>query len=57
MPGRIPVVKPAASCFSTPPPPAGGLIEALSERRPINDDEHAKLFERHRWKVLGPNLL
>jgi hypothetical protein len=21
----------------------------------MNDDERAKLFERHRWKVVGPN--
>jgi hypothetical protein len=27
---------------------------ALSERRPINDDERTKLYERYRWKVLAP---
>jgi hypothetical protein len=39
------------------PAAAGGLVEALSERRPADDDERDKLFERHRWKVLGPNPL
>jgi methionine synthase II (cobalamin-independent) len=23
----------------------------------VPDDEHDKLFERHRWKVVGPNPL
>jgi uncharacterized cupin superfamily protein len=36
---------------------AGGLIEALSERQPADDDERDKLVERHRWKVVGPNPL
>ena len=36
---------------------AGGLIEALSEHRPADADEHDKLFERHRWRVVGPNPL
>ena len=43
--------------FLYTPATAGGLIEALSERRPINDDERTKLYERHRWKVVGPNPL
>ena len=36
---------------------AGGLIEALSDHRPVNDDERTKLYQRHRWEVLGPNPL
>jgi quercetin dioxygenase-like cupin family protein len=43
--------------FLYTPAAAGGLIEALAERRPADPDEHAKLFERHRWKVVGPNPL
>ena len=43
--------------FLYTPAAAGGLIEALSDCRPNNADEHAKLFERHRWKVVGPNPL
>lgn len=43
--------------FLYTPATAGGLIEALSERRPINDDERTKLYERHHWKVVGPNPL
>jgi quercetin dioxygenase-like cupin family protein len=43
--------------FLYTPAAAGGLIEALSERRPSNDDEHARLFQRHRWEVVGPNPL
>jgi hypothetical protein len=29
----------------------------VSEHRPADADEHEKLFERHRWKVVGPNPL
>jgi quercetin dioxygenase-like cupin family protein len=43
--------------FLYTPAAAGGLIEALAERRPADDDEHKKLFERHRWEVVGPNPL
>ena len=43
--------------FLYTPAAAGGLIEALSERRPTNEDEANKLFQRHRWEVVGPNLL
>lgn len=43
--------------FLYTPANAGGLIEALSEGRPTNEDERAKLFERHRWEVVGPNPL
>jgi quercetin dioxygenase-like cupin family protein len=43
--------------FLYTPANAGGLIEALSERRPTDDVERTKLFERHRWEVVGPNPL
>ena len=40
--------------FLYTPAAAGGLVEALSEQRPSNEDEHKRLFERHHWEVLGP---
>ena len=43
--------------FLYTPAAAGGLVEAPSERRPTDDDEHDKLFQRHRWEVVGPNPL
>ena len=43
--------------FLYTPAAAGGLIEALSDGRPSSDEEHTKLFERHRWEVVGPNPL
>jgi quercetin dioxygenase-like cupin family protein len=43
--------------FLYTPAAAGGLIEALSEHRPVDADEHDKLFERYRWQVIGPNPL
>jgi quercetin dioxygenase-like cupin family protein len=43
--------------FLYTPADAGGYIEALSEDRPTNDDERAKLLARHRWEVVGPNPL
>jgi quercetin dioxygenase-like cupin family protein len=43
--------------FLYTPAAAGGLVEALSEQRPSNEDEHKRLFERHHWEVLGPNPL
>ena len=43
--------------FLYTPAAAGGLIEDLAERRPSSADEHNKLFERHRWQVVGPNPL
>jgi hypothetical protein len=43
--------------FLYTPAAAGGLVEALSESRPNNADEHDKLFQRHGWEVVGPNPL
>jgi quercetin dioxygenase-like cupin family protein len=43
--------------FLYTPAAAGGLIEDLAEHRPTNADEHEKLFQRHRWEVVGPNPL
>jgi quercetin dioxygenase-like cupin family protein len=43
--------------FLYTPAAAGGLIETLSEHLPADDDERNKLYERHRWEVLGPNPL
>jgi len=43
--------------FLYTPATAGGLIEALSEHRPADDDERVALFERHHWTVVGPNPL
>jgi quercetin dioxygenase-like cupin family protein len=39
------------------PAHAGGLIEELAERRPMDADGRAALFERHRWEVVGSNPL
>ena len=43
--------------FLYTPAAAGGLIEALAEDPPTEKEERAKLYERHRWEVLGPNPL
>ena len=43
--------------FLYAPAAAGGLIEALAERRLAYADEYKKLFERHRWEVVGTNPL
>ncbi|HEX5328192.1 MAG TPA: cupin domain-containing protein [Acetobacteraceae bacterium] len=43
--------------FLYTPAGAGGLIEALSEHRPIDDDERTRLFERHHWEIVGHNPL
>ena len=43
--------------FLYTPAAAGGLIEELAEHRPTDTEEHDKLFQRHRWEVLGPNPL
>jgi quercetin dioxygenase-like cupin family protein len=40
--------------FLYTPAAAGGLIEALSERRPADDAERKRLYESHRWRVVGP---
>ena len=47
----------ARALFLYTPAAAGGLLEDLSERRPSDADEHDKLFQRHRWEVVGPNPL
>ena len=43
--------------FLYTPAAAGGVIEALAERRPADEAEHKALFDRHRWEVVGPNPL
>jgi hypothetical protein len=43
--------------FLYTPAAAGGYIEALSERRPTDDDERSKLLQRYHWEVVGPNRL
>ena len=43
--------------FLYTPAAAGGYVEELSERRPLNDDERIELRERYRWEVVGPNPL
>ena len=43
--------------FLYTPANAGGVIEALAERRPMDADERAELFARHRWEIVGPNPL
>lgn len=43
--------------FLYTPAVAGGLVEALSERRPADNDELDKLYERHDLKIVGRNPL
>jgi hypothetical protein len=43
--------------FLCTPAAAGGLIEALSEHPPADDAERHRLYDRHRWQVVGPNPL
>ncbi len=43
--------------FLYTPAGAGGLIEELAEHRPIDGEERARFYARHRWEVLGPNQL
>ena len=43
--------------FLYTPAAAGGLVEELSEHRPVNADEHDKLFQRYRWEIVGSNPL
>jgi quercetin dioxygenase-like cupin family protein len=49
--------EPGRVLFLYTPGVAGGLIEALMEGSPANDDERTKLFGRHGWEVVGPNPL
>ena len=49
--------EPARALFLYTPAAAGSLIEELMENRPMNDDERAEFFARHRWEVVGPNPL
>src|SRR5712692_7822589 len=43
--------------FLYTPAAAGGYVEALLQRRPINDDERNQLRDRYHWEVVGPNPL
>jgi quercetin dioxygenase-like cupin family protein len=43
--------------FLYTPAAAGGLIEAISDRRPMDNEERTKLYERYHWEVVGPNPL
>ncbi|MGH7114241.1 MAG: cupin domain-containing protein, partial [Stellaceae bacterium] len=43
--------------FLYTPAAAGGLVQELWERRPVDAGEHNRLFQRHRWEVVGPNPL
>jgi quercetin dioxygenase-like cupin family protein len=43
--------------FMYTPADAGGYIEAMAEGRPKDDEDRARLFERHHWEVVGPNPL
>jgi quercetin dioxygenase-like cupin family protein len=43
--------------FLYTPAAAGGLIEALAERRPADDAERDRLYDHHRWQVVSPNPL
>jgi quercetin dioxygenase-like cupin family protein len=43
--------------FLYTPAVAGGLIEGLSERRPADGAERHRCYERHCWRVVGPNPL
>ena len=48
--------KPGRALFLYTPAAAGSLIEALPEHRSADEDRDT-FFERHRWKVVGPNPL
>jgi len=43
--------------FLYTPADAGSLIEALGDRRPMNEDERRQFFASHHWEVVGPNPL
>jgi len=49
--------EPGRVLFLYTPAAAGSLIEALSEEHAMTDNERAKFFERHNWKVVGSNPL
>jgi hypothetical protein len=42
--------------FLYTPAASGGLIEAMAEGRPIDKEEWPKLYERHRWEMVGAIL-
>lgn len=43
--------------FLYTPASAGAYVQELMENRPSTDEGMARLRERHRWEVLGPNPL
>ena len=43
--------------FLYTPAAAGGYIEELAENSPTDEAEREARFQRHRWKVVGPNPL
>ena len=43
--------------FLYTPAAAGSLIEELPERHSAGDEPVTAFFERHRWRVVGPNPL
>lgn len=43
--------------FLYTPANAGSLIEALEDRRPMDDAERTRFFASHGWEVVGPNPL
>jgi quercetin dioxygenase-like cupin family protein len=43
--------------FMYTPADAGGYIEAMAEGRPTDDDDRARLLDRHHWELVGPNPL
>jgi quercetin dioxygenase-like cupin family protein len=43
--------------FLYTPAAAGGLIEELPEHRADNTEERKAFFDRHGWRVVGPNPL
>jgi quercetin dioxygenase-like cupin family protein len=49
--------EPGRVLFLYTPAAAGGFVEALAEHRPADAEERNRLFERYRWKILGPNPL
>jgi quercetin dioxygenase-like cupin family protein len=43
--------------FMYTPAAAGGYVEAMSNGRPMTDEERVALRERYRWEVVGDNPL